>query len=254
MIELKSNINKCVIIISLFIISTSHNAYGQWDEFFKAFGSGPGPDVEFGGGISTLHQFNLPKPIIGMHLKYRLKGNDISIFGNTNKTFFYLGASYYFKQGKQSKGNFNAIPKDTLLFNPIVVPYQFKQSVSYLMFDIGEDYYLFTNEKESFSLYGGWLLGANIPFYKGNYEIAAYDQTNYILQTETDWKENRKESKANFKAGLNFGIDIYVGIFGSLYFETSTFVNLLSEKYLPPDFTINSRFFLGFNVGYRYEF
>lgn len=252
MLELKSKMKKCVVII--FVITISHSAYGQWDEFFKGFGSGSGPDVEFGGGLSTLHQVNLSNPLIGFNLKCGFRNERTQFFDNDIKSIFYLRASYYFQQGKQTSGNFNATTKDTLLINPVVVPYQFKQSVSYLMFDIRQDYYFYTNPKESFSLYGGWLIGVNIPFYRGDYEIASYDQTNYILNTEGYWKKNRKESKANYIAGLNFGIERFVGAFGNIYFEASTFFNLKTEKYLTPDFTINSRFFLGLNLGYRYEF
>lgn len=254
MLELKSKMIKCVVIFCG--ITISHSAYGQWDEFFKAFGTGSGPDVEFGCGLSTLHQTNLPNPLLGFNLKYGLRDEYPSSFFNINlgKSIFFIRASYYFQQGKQTSGNFNATTDNTLLINPIAVPYKFKQSVSYLMFDIREDYYFYTQKDEQFSLYGGWLIGVNIPFYKGDYEISPYDQINYVLDTEESWKKNRKESEANYIAGLNFGIERYVGVFGNIYIETSAFFNLKREKYLTPDFTISSRFFLELNLGYRYEF
>lgn len=247
-------IKQSVIIISFFIISSFTSVYSQnfWSDLFTPSLGGTG-DVQLGGGISSLHQLNLPKPLIGMHLKLRHE-DDGEIFGKDRKAFFYIGAGYFIKQDKQREGAFNAVPKDTSLFDPITVPYKFNESVSYLMFELGEDYYLFTNEKELFSIYGGYIAGLNIPFYRFNYQLAGYDQSNYILQTETGWKNKSKESKPNYKLGLNIGIDMPVGAFGSVYFETSPFFNLLSEKYLSPDFTIKSRFFLGLNMGYRYEF
>ncbi|MFM7683022.1 MAG: hypothetical protein ACKO7P_09785, partial [Bacteroidota bacterium] len=106
----------------------------------------------------------------------------------------------------------------------------------------------------TYSFYSGWFYGVNIPFYEYKYKISAYDKSNFILQTDTDWNENRKQSEANLKIGINLGCSVYIGKFGSLYIETSPFINLLSEKKLTPDFTINSRYFLSFNAGYRYEF
>lgn len=222
-------------------------------------GYGGGAPAEFGGGMSILHQSNLSKPLIGLHLKLRVDNDEEKIFGIFGKgfrTFYYLGVNYHFRQSKNMEGSFRGMPKNTSMFDPIDVPFQFTENVSYLMFDFGADYYLHTNKKETFSFYSGWLLGTNTPFYKYKYIISAYDTINFILQTGPDWNENGGVSKTNLKVGINLGFCVYVGVFGSIYIETSPLINLFSEKDkdLPPHFTINSRYFLTFNSGYRYEF
>jgi hypothetical protein len=242
-----------IIILTLCSVSSFTNVYGQgWDIFTTS--TSYGYDFQLGLGVSTLYQPNLTQPPMGLNLKFRLEAEDIRIAGEDNKTFFIFGVNYFFKQEKTSEGNFNAVPINASLFDPILVPFQNKQTVSYLMFDFGIDYYLFTNKKESFSFYGGWLVGLITPFYNGNYQIDTYDQMNYILQTEPDWVENFKSKESVFKAGINLGFDFYVGDFSSLYFETSPYFSLPAEKKIPSDFTINSRFFLAFNFGFRYEF
>ena len=244
-----------ILLFTLFIIFPLSKGHCQ--NYLKDLvtpGYGGGAPAEFGGGISTLHQSHLPKPLIGFHLKLRVDNDEEEIFRKKFKTFYYLGVSYFFRQGQDKEGSFIAIPKDTSMFDAINVPFQFTETVSYLMFDLGADFYLYTNEKETFSFYSGWVIGANIPFYEGKYKLSDYDRTNFIIQTESEWKDNRRESKANLKVGINIGFNLYVGTFGSLYLETSPFINLRSEKDLPPDFTINSRYFLSFNLGYRYEF
>jgi len=239
---------KRVLMLFFFFATTIFNqVYGQWNLLFD--GTGGGQKTQIGFGVSSLYQFNLPKPLIGVHINTTIEDKDIEIRGKTQGTFYKLNASYFFRQGKQTVGSFNAISTS----DTIVVPYKFNQTVSYLMFEIGRDFYLFSNKKELIFLYGGWILGANIPFYRADYELAPFDETNYILQTENGWKKNRKEGQAIFKAGINIGVDFYVGMRGQLYLETTPFVNVTSEKYLKPDINIGSRFFLGLNLGYRYE-
>lgn len=241
-----------IFILMILQISKGH-CQNYWKDLVTP-GYGGGAPAEFGGGISTLHQSNLSKPLIGLHLKLRVDNDEEKIFGKEFRTFYYLGVNYYFKQTKNAEGSFRGIPNDTSMFDEIDVPYKFTETVGYLMFDFGADYYLYRNKKETFSLYSGWVFGLNIPFYEYKYKISAYDKTNFNLQTNPDWNENRKVSKSNLKVGINLGFCVYIGAFGSIYIETSPFINVFSEKDLSPDFTINSRYFLSFNTGYRYEF
>jgi hypothetical protein len=238
-------------MISIMLIS--HNAHGQWDEFFKAFGNRSKPDAEIGIGISSMNQFILTDPLIGLNLKYGLIDERNSFLGKDFKTIIFIGSSYYFKEFVESPGNFTAIPKDTSLYNPVDVAYSLTQSVSYLLFDIREDYHIITNRRKSFSIYGAWLLGLNIAFYRGDYEIGPYDQSKYELETKSDWKANYREDELSTLTGLSIGTDIRLGNIGFVFLEASSVINIpFSNSVLPSDITINSPFLFSFSFGYRH--
>ncbi|MGI6320544.1 MAG: hypothetical protein ACOXZK_06205 [Bacteroidales bacterium] len=246
-----------IIFISLLLFFISTETYGQEnliEAFFGPASFGYNFQSEIGGGVSTLYQTNHSKPLFGPFIKYRLYDGERIWFGKRVKIYHNLGASYFFKNEKQSSGSFKAIPKNSSTPNDIDVAYKFTEGISYLMFDIGTDYYLFTNKNESFSIYTGWILGLNIPRYHGNYDIFSYDYRNYTLQTPTNWENKYSKSEAIFKAGINMGFNLYVGLWSSIYLEVLPFYNVHTGGIIPPDFTIDSRFFVKISLGYRYFF
>jgi hypothetical protein len=257
-----SRINYKTILLTLFTTLSFSETYSQnyWphsENYWMALCTpslGGGAPAEFGGGMSILYPSKMPKPLMGMSLKLRVDNDETKLFRKDFKTFYYIGISYFFKQGKQTTGNFRAISKDTLLFKNTDVTFQFNETVSYFMFDFGADYYFYTGKQENFSVYAGWVLGVNVPFYEGEYKLSEYDPMNFTLQTKSDWEKSKKESNMNYKAGLNIGANKPIGIYGTFFIEISPFVNLISDRNITDYFTINSRFFLSFSLGYRYEF
>lgn len=242
-------------IFLICVCSPFNKLYCQdyWRDLFS--GVTNSPSWEIGGGISSLFQTKLPTPLIGINLNFGLESYKVWIGENRHNTYIHLRTSYFFKSGIKSDGFFNAIPKDTLLnIDQIEVPYNYEETVSYFMIDIGKDFYLFTNEKENFSFYTGYIIGINIPTYYGNYLLTDYNEEKYTLQTENEWERNRKIRTTNFKLGLNFGVNYKFGLSNNFYLDTHSFIDLSVNEKIQQYFTIESPFFIGLNIGYRYEF
>lgn len=239
------------IIIFCLVVTSMHQAHAQWDEFFKAFRRGNGTDMTYI-GLSRLRADQYANPFLGINLK-RGFISETSLFSKKITTFYSGSMSYYYKQEKQTAGAFTALPVDTAL-QPQLIPFVFKQSVSYLMFDLHSDYCFIKNKKETFFIYAGWALGISIPFYKGSYDVAPFDPSLYTLQTTSSWNRTRKFIKADFFGGLEIGFEKSISKSGAIYFDSGFLVNLRPVNYLPADFTILSVAFLRTNLGYRYKF
>lgn len=77
-------------------------AYGQWDEFFKAFGSSSVGYSELALDVSTLYNPRLPKPLMGFHLKYGME-DEAEIFGLELASIFSCGWAISFLKGPKAK-------------------------------------------------------------------------------------------------------------------------------------------------------
>lgn len=250
MLKLNRSLSRTAVVFCTCLFSNM--AYGQWDEFFKAFGSSSVGYSELALDVSTLYNPRLPKPLMGFHLKYGME-DEAEIFGLELASIFFLRLGYFFPQGAQSQGYFDATSADTAQFKPIIVPHTFNQNISYLMLEMGSEYYFLFNPKGSVGLYTGWLAAINIQNNEVYYQIAAYDDLHYTLITESDWQAERKEIELGTILGINVGCDVLVGDFGALYFETSFMLNLFSETKKIPQFNLSSPTLMAFSLGYKFE-
>lgn len=245
-------IKRATFIFSAIAILGYNSVNAQFGLLFEGgYGSN---EQQIGIGIATLHQANLPQPLLGIDIKYRTKSQDIYIKSQKKNTFFCVNTSYFFKQEKLRNDFFKATTSDTSLISSIDVPYDITETVSYFTLELGKDFYLLTSKKETFGVYAGFICGFFLPIYRGYYRISEYDKVNYVLNVEEDWKPIKKTTTANFKLGINLGTEVNVGAFGSLYLEATPFVKLFAEKDVKKEISLPSRFFLGFNLGYRYAF
>jgi hypothetical protein len=243
---------RAFLLFSVFLISNFSNLHAQIGLLFEgSYGSNV---QQFAGGIATLSQSNLPQPLLGINLKYRIESHKIYVRTQKQQVFSCINTSYFFKEEKLRNDFFKATTSDTSLINSIDVPYEIKETVSYFTLELGKDYYLYKTKNENFALYAGYLFGFFVPIYRGYYNVSAYDKVNYTLDVEENWKPIKKTSTVNFKLGINLGTEVYVGTFGSIYLEATPFVKIFGERDVKKEISLPSRFFLGFNLGYRYEF
>ncbi|MDD2983646.1 MAG: hypothetical protein PHQ74_09680 [Crocinitomicaceae bacterium] len=245
-------LKRTFLLFSVFLISIFSNLHAQLDLLFER--SYRSNIQQIAAGIATLSQSNLPQPLLGINLKYRVESHNINFRDQSRTAFSCFNASYFFKEEKQRSDFFKATSTDTSMLNSIQVPYDIKETVSYFTIELGKDYFLHTSKNEKLALYAGYLFGIFVPIYRGYYSLSEYDQMNYKLDVEENWKPIKKTSTANFKLGINLGTEVYVGTFGSVYLEATPFVKLFGERNIKKELSIPSRFFLGFNLGYRYEF
>ena len=243
---------KLIVLLLLLVILPINDLKCQvWD--FRE-GTSYGPDTEFGIGIASLVQFNLPQPLIGININYKIEGFERDIFNKSTKSSFNLGASYFFKQGKITRNSsLTATPQDTLQgLGNLSVPYIYSETISYLTFQLGTDYVLHELQTSETEFYIGWVLGVSIPYYRGKYAVEAYDKSKYELLVEEDWRVNTKENgAAGFMGGIKIGVDFRVGNYDHLYFEATPTLNLFSRQSLLPNFTLGNHFFITGNFGYR---
>lgn len=242
---------KLISILSFFTLILSEDVKCQvWD--FRE-GTSYGSDTQFGIGIASLVQFNLPQPLIGVNINYKVEGFEQDIFNKSMLSSFNLGASYFFKQGKVTRNSsFTATPKDTLQgLGNLSVPYTYSETISYLTFQFGTDYVFHELQKSETNFYMGWVIGFDIPYYRGKYAVETFDKSKYELLVDKDWRINTKENGAGLMAGIKIGVDVAVGVFDHLYFEVTPTCHLFSKQYLLPNFSIGNHFFVTGNFGYR---
>lgn len=251
---IKSEIQSLVVAISFcFFFTLQGLSQNYWKDLVTP-SLGGGASGQIGVEGATLLHLNAPRSSYGIALKYGLAVDHTRFFNRSVKSIFHVRAGYYFPQTQSSAGNIMAFTNNAALPSSIAVPYRFEQQASYFTFDARQDYYFFTSQKEQMALYCGWIFGFNWPTYIGEYMISTFDSINYTIDAQSNAMRNFRDGKVNFILGLNFGYDLYVGAFGAIYLETSCLFNVQSAKYLPTEFTMNSRFFAGINLGYRFEF
>ncbi|MDD2984430.1 MAG: hypothetical protein PHQ74_13675 [Crocinitomicaceae bacterium] len=242
---------KLIVLLFLLVVLPINDLKCQvWD--FRE-GTSYGSDTQFGIGIASLVQFNLPRPLMGININYKIEGFEEDIFNKSMLSYFNLGASYFFKQGKVTRNSsFTATPKDTLPgLENLSVPFTYSETISYLTFQLGMDYVFHELQTSETNFYMGWVLGFDIPFYRGRYAVETFDKSKYELLVDEDWRITTKENGAGFMAGIKIGVDVSVGIFDHLYFEVTPTCHLSSKQYLLPNFSIGSHFFITGNFGYR---
>lgn len=246
---------KKLIIFTLLICPTFNPVHSQdyWSDIFK--GSSYGSTTELGAGFSTLYQTKLKAPLLGININFGMEGHEIWLGENYIETYTVFRTNYFFKSGIKKDGVFNAISIDTTQnLNPILVNYKYSETLSYFMIDIGKDYYLYTNKNEDFLLYSGFAIGINIANYIANYDLEEYNSQEFKIQTENDWEKQRKMRSTSLKLGLNIGFKYNVGAFSYLFMEATTFIDFLSNENIPLYYSIDNHFFVGLNLGYKYEF
>lgn len=249
---------KCpILLLTLFMILPISKVYSQFDDnywtaLFKT--NRPSPDKELRIGLSTLQLLNYPKPFFGFNMEYRIVIEKEELFGKEYQAYFYFRGALYFKQVRCSEGSFTALPADTLIPNPIIVPFKLIHTISCFSFDLGTNYDLYSNSKEIFTFYSGWVVGLNFFKYENRYKVSDYNKNDYVLQTDAEWKEYQKSGNVWFKGGVTLGIDIKIRKIYSIYLEALPSINLFTEKNYPLDIgaiNLADHLSVGITLGYR---
>lgn len=243
-----------ILLLTLLMILPVSKVYSQFDEslWTAIFSSRRTRDREFSIGISTLHPLTLSKPFIGLHIKHGTKDfYDTEILGKDYQEYSSLSASYLFAQTAHTSGNFRALPIiDTLMLNPIDVPYDLWKSIDFFALDFGSDYKLY-NSCTGFSFYCGWSWGIVVSHVTEKYKISDYNKDYFALQTPTNWKQNKKDLNVGLKFGLTLGTSLNF-VKDAIYLELSPILLIYGGDLLGTK-PINS-FFISLNLGYRFRY
>ena len=248
-----------ILLLTLLMILPMSKVFSQFDDNYwtALFSYKRIRDYELGVGISSLHPLNLSKPFVGLHIKRGVKDYfDTEILGKDYQEFDYLSVSYFFSRATHTSGSFRALPIiDTLMLNPIDVPYDLWKTINFFTLDFGSDYKLYKSYT-GFGFYCGWLWGLIFSRVTENYKISDYNKEYFALQTPTNWKENKKESFIGLKFGLTLGTSLDVKKneyeYNAIYLELSPVLYVYGGEPLGPK-PINY-FFISLNLGYRFRY